>query len=73
MADIAATAPPQPPVQPLPVDASTLLQLQGRACIACGTTAGPLTAAGHVYTGTPQGGRLGWAVVACPEHLGGAV
>jgi hypothetical protein len=68
MAENAALAPPQPAVRLLPVDASTLLRLHGRACITCGTTTGPLTPAGHVYTGNADDGRLGWAVTACPEH-----
>lgn len=53
----------------LPVDTETLRRLQGEACIACGATTG-LEPAGHRYTVSP-GGRLGWAVRACPAHRDG--
>lgn len=65
MADTAASS-----TLALPVDDALLARLRGTACITCGTTSGPLTAAGHAYTGTRRGGRLGWPVVACPEHQG---
>jgi hypothetical protein len=52
----------------LPVDDALLVRLHGEACITCGTTTGPLTPAGHVYTGNADEGQLGWSVVACPEH-----
>jgi hypothetical protein len=48
--------------------APTRAQKDGRACIDCGSTHGPFTAAGYVYTRSVDGGRLPWAVVACPEH-----
>jgi hypothetical protein len=47
----------------------TLGRLHALACIFCGATTGPLTSAGHVYTGDGDGGRYGWPVVACPEHV----
>ena len=53
----------------LPVDATSIARLHGEACIECGATSGPLLPAGHVYTRS-RAGRLGWSVVACPEHLG---
>ncbi|MFC1416383.1 hypothetical protein [Streptacidiphilus cavernicola] len=58
----------------LPVDDALLVRLHGTACITCGTTTGPLYGAGHVYTAVAAGqdGCLGWAVVACPEHLAAA-
>lgn len=56
----------------LPVDSVSIVRLHGQACIECGATAGPLVAAGYVYTRSCNGGRLGWAVVACPEHQAGA-
>ncbi len=49
----------------------TYAQLHEQACIDCGSTTGPFVAAGHVYTRNSEGGRLAWAVVACPEHQGG--
>ncbi|MFC1416391.1 hypothetical protein [Streptacidiphilus cavernicola] len=52
----------------LPVDGQLLARLRGVACITCGSTDGPLAPAGHRYTTTCLGGRLGWAVVACPAH-----
>ena len=55
----------------LPVDDVTLGRLHALACFSCGSTAGPLTPAGHVYTGDGDGGRYGWPVVACSEHVGG--
>jgi hypothetical protein len=56
----------------LPVDGQFLARLRGAACITCGSTTGPLTPAGHRYTSTVHDGRLGWAVVACPEHRAAA-
>jgi hypothetical protein len=53
----------------LPVDDVTLGRLHALACFSCGTATGPLTPAGHVYTGDGDGGRYGWPVVACPEHV----
>lgn len=52
--------------------APTRAQKDGRACIDCGSESGPLVRAGYVYTRNGDGGRLPWAVVACPEHQGGA-
>ena len=46
-------------------------QLRGLACIDCGESTPPLGPAGHVYTHSGRS-RLGWAVVACAEHVGGA-
>ena len=43
-------------------------QLHRKACIDCGDTTGPFAPAGYVYTRGSEGGRLGWPVVACPEH-----
>jgi hypothetical protein len=44
-------------------------QLHGKACIVCGATTVPLSAAGHRHTPTRPGkAPLGWAVVACPDH-----
>jgi hypothetical protein len=43
-------------------------QLHGEACITCGTARGFLIPAGYHYTTGSEGGRLGWAVVACSEH-----
>jgi hypothetical protein len=60
------------PVLVLPVDDQILERLHGDACITCGTTTGLLTPAGHVYTGNPDDGQLGWAVTACPEHRAAA-
>ncbi|MEZ0092872.1 hypothetical protein [Streptacidiphilus sp. EB129] len=54
----------------LPVDDALLARLHGAACITCGTTTAPLTAAVHIYSGDQDGGRLGWPVAACPKHLG---
>ena len=48
----------------------TYAQLHEKACIDCGTETGPFTSAGYVYTRSLGGGRLPWAVVACPEHIG---
>ena len=67
MADTAAPLTPA-----LPVDDALLVRLHGEACITCGTTTGPLTPAGHVYTRVVDEGQLGWAVTACPEHLAAA-
>lgn len=41
-------------------------QLHSTACIRCGAREG-LAPAGHAYVKDGPG-RLGWAVVACPEH-----
>lgn len=43
-------------------------QLHGRACVRCGSTMAGLLDAGHVYTPSGDGGRLGWPVKACPHH-----
>lgn len=56
----------------LPVSAELMLRLHGLACIRCGTVSGPLDSAGHAYTMTATGGRLGWSVVACREHRAAA-
>ena len=69
MAKLPALAVPQPDVRQLPVDDNTLTRLHARACFSCGNTTGPLVPAGHVYTGDGDGGRYGWTVVACPEHV----
>jgi hypothetical protein len=61
---------PAVPDMPLLVPAELLLRLHGVACIRCGSVGGPLLPAGHAYTITDDGGRLGWPVVACPEHQG---
>lgn len=53
----------------LPVDSISIARLHGEACIVCGTASTPLMSAGHVYT-LSRGARLGWAVVACPDHAG---
>lgn len=53
----------------LPVDSISIARLHGEACIVCGTASPPLISAGHVYTRS-CGARLGWTVVACPEHAG---
>ncbi|MFI9275158.1 hypothetical protein ACIGXM_31265 [Kitasatospora sp. NPDC052896] len=50
-------------------DAISPARLHGEACIECGRREGLLTPAGHRYTESSAGGRLGWAVVACPEHV----
>ncbi len=45
-------------------------QLHGKACIVCGATTAPFVPAGHRHT--PTGARtapLGWAVVACSDHV----
>jgi hypothetical protein len=65
MADTATS-----PTLSLPVDDALLVRLHGKACITCGGTTGPLTAAGYVSTRTADGGLLPWAVVACTEHEG---
>jgi hypothetical protein len=52
----------------LPVDDQVLVRLHVLACFSCGTTTGPLTPAGHVYTGDGDGARYGWPVVACTRH-----
>lgn len=57
------------PTLALPVDDQVLVRLHALACFSCGTTVGPLLPAGHVYTGDGDGGRYGWPVVACPEHV----
>lgn len=50
----------------------THAQLHRLACITCGRTDGRLLPTGHVYTpGDLPNSRLGWPVVACPEHQGG--
>ncbi len=57
--------PEAPALPPSPTDE----QLHAKACITCGSTAAPLTAAGHRHT--PTGAHtapLGWAVVACADH-----
>ena len=59
----------QRPVIALPVDDVTLGRLHALACFSCGTATGSLVPAGHVYTGDGDGGRYGWPVVACPEHV----
>jgi hypothetical protein len=43
----------------------TRAQKDGKACIDCGSTAGPFVRAGYAYTRSSEGGRLPWAVVAC--------
>lgn len=53
----------------LPVDDTVFVRLHALACFSCGSTTGPLTPAGHVYTGDGDGGRYGWPVVACPKHV----
>ena len=53
----------------LPVDDVTLGRLHALACFSCGAIIGPLVPAGHVYTSDGDGGRYGWPVVACPEHV----
>ncbi|QMU78583.1 hypothetical protein GXW83_25620 [Streptacidiphilus sp. PB12-B1b] len=53
----------------LPVDGATLVRLQGRACISCGSTEPPLIPVGHAETSS-GGAVLRWAVVACPDHVG---
>ncbi|MEY9848731.1 hypothetical protein ABH940_005835 [Streptacidiphilus sp. BW17] len=47
----------------------TSAQLHGRACVVCGSERDSLTAAGHAYTCTGDGGRLGWPVKACARHV----
>ncbi|MEZ0092865.1 hypothetical protein [Streptacidiphilus sp. EB129] len=47
----------------LPVDDALLARLHGAACFTCGTVEASLTAAGRIYTGDQDGGRLGWPVV----------
>jgi hypothetical protein len=49
----------------------TYEQLHEKACIDCGSATGPFTSAGYVYTRSSDGGRLPWAVVACPGCRGG--
>ncbi len=62
---------PDVPDVPLLVPAELLLlRLDGVVCIRCGSVGGQLAPAGHAYTITEDGGRLGWAVVACTHHLG---
>ncbi|TDU03285.1 hypothetical protein EDD99_1704 [Streptomyces sp. 846.5] len=58
-----------PPLS-LPFDDQVLVRLHALACLSRGSTTGPLTPAGHVYTGDGDGGRYSWPVVACPEHVG---
>lgn len=65
MADTAAAS-----THALPVDDALLARLHGASCITCGSTTGPMAAAGHVYTTDSENGRLGWAVVACAKHQG---
>ena len=48
----------------------TAAQLRGEACICCHRADGVLAPAGHAYTST-TGAPLGWAVVACPDHVPG--
>lgn len=43
-------------------------QLHGHACMVCGSELDGLMDAGHAYTKTADGGRLGWPVKACPQH-----
>ena len=50
--------------------APTRAQKDGIACIDCGSTTGPFTRAGFVYTRSAEGGRLPWAVVACAACQG---
>jgi hypothetical protein len=47
-------------------------QLHGLSCYLCDNPGALLAAAGHLYTATGDGGRLGWSVVACLEHRGAA-
>ncbi|MFJ6214178.1 hypothetical protein ACIQGZ_12710 [Streptomyces sp. NPDC092296] len=54
--------------QPALVEGVPVSRLHGEACITCGAAGPPLVPAGHVYTEGRDGGRLGWAVVACPRH-----
>jgi hypothetical protein len=50
-------------------DNLALDQLHAAACRYDGPHAGPLAAAGHVYTTPAEPGEpLGWAVVACARH-----
>lgn len=49
----------------------SIARLHGEACRYCGSTKPPLRPAGHVYTTDREGGRLGWALVACASHSGG--
>jgi hypothetical protein len=42
-------------------------QLHGKACIDCGRSDVPLSAAGMFYMRS-GGARLGWSVVACSDH-----
>jgi len=52
--------------------AYTHAQLHSLACIACCREDVELLPNGHVYTpGELPNSRLGWPVVACPEHQGG--
>jgi hypothetical protein len=69
MSNLLADVPTVPDV-PLLVPAELLLRLHGLACIRCGSVTGRFAPAGHAYTITEDGGRLGWAVVACAHHLG---
>ncbi|MFC5910235.1 hypothetical protein [Streptacidiphilus monticola] len=63
------TVQPAPPTYQNP---PTRAQLHAEACIDCGTTEGPLTPVGHVFTpGRERGSQLGWAVVACRRCAGG--
>lgn len=43
-------------------------QLNGRACVQCGSRLDGLLPAGCVYTSSSDGGRLPWPVKACPHH-----
>lgn len=61
--------PPSPPPLQLPVNQETMRRLEGQGCIDCGTPEG-LSPAGYRYTADHEGGRLGWPVLACPEHQG---
>ncbi len=68
MADVATLAQPQPGDGLLSADLLTPAQKQRTACVECGTEDGPLLPAGHAYTKT-SGAPLGWAVVACSDHV----
>lgn len=47
-------------------------QLHGRSCIVCASPLDGLVDAGHAYTPSGDGGRLGWPVKACVRHTGEA-
>jgi hypothetical protein len=65
MADVATPAQPRPGDGLLSADLLTPAQKQRTAC---GGEYGPLRPAGYAYTLT-SGAPLGWAVVACPDHV----